>query len=182
MELPESLFSLIPHSTMQLVAATQIVAHNKTSSRYGLSLTQAEAVELVATQSRSLADTGRVSFGGGVIEKLIDAFCDSPYLSQHDWTMVLNELVELFYYMKSETADTLGDDELIQTMKRWFDGRCGGSLELLAGRELEELARRIRFGGQGDICLSDEDEENTAFDEPYEYDAPFGQENWRDDL
>ncbi len=182
MELSESLFSLIPHSALQSVAALQVVAHNNTSARYGLSLTHAEATELVATQSRALADTGRVSFGGGVIEALIDAFCDSPYLSQRDWAEALHELVELFYYMKTETDDTIGDGELIDRMKRWFDGRCGGSLELLAGRELEALARRIRFGEQDDFCLDGEASEGSAYDTPYGYDVPLGQENWRDDL
>ncbi|MFA9379482.1 MAG: DUF6323 family protein [Acetanaerobacterium sp.] len=140
-------FSYLPMAVLQELSVSEIVAQNDLTCRYGLTLTHAEATELVQTRNKALADNGRVEFGGGIVEKMIAAFCDSPYLSQRDYAPALHELVELFYYFKNETLDEVSDDELIDSMKDAFDHTCFGSLELLADRELEALARAIRFGG-----------------------------------
>ena len=47
----------------------------------------------------------------------------------------------------TETMDALTDGELLQFMREAFDGACGGSTELLCGRELPCLARQIRQEG-----------------------------------
>jgi hypothetical protein len=91
-------------------------------------------------------DTGRVEFGGGIVDKVILMFCDSPYISMHNYEETLHELIEIFYYYKNEALDLIGDDELIKYMKTAFNGICQGSLDLLAGRELYNLARGLRFG------------------------------------
>ena len=37
----------------------------------------------------------------GVIEKIILAFCDSPYISMHNYEETIHELLEIFYYYKN---------------------------------------------------------------------------------
>ena len=66
--------------------------------------------------------------------------------SRRGWYDELVRLTEIFYRFKSETGDRLGDDELLSIMRRAFDGSCGGSVDLLEGRELDILARRVRSG------------------------------------
>lgn len=148
-------FELIPFSSniIQLQAASEIVKRNELTSRFGLTLSREQAAELVETRASSLRGAGRIEFGGGVIEKLIEAFCDSPYLTAQNYAQSLHELVEAFYYFKNETLDLMTDDDLIKFMKTAFDGVCHGSLDLLTGRELERMARNLRFG-------LDEDEED----------------------
>ena len=51
----------------------------------------------------------------------------------------------IFYYYKNETNDLMSDDELIKFMKISYDSICQGSLELLSGRELNNLARTLRY-------------------------------------
>lgn len=85
-----------------------------------------------------------MSLGGGIIDQLIEAFCDSPFLCQENYAPTLQSLIELFYQYKNETSDQLRDEELIRAMKEAFDGICQGSLALLAERELDRLAREIR--------------------------------------
>ena len=46
--------------------------------------------------------------------------------------------------------DAVSDGELLSAMRGFFDGACAGSIELLAGREMPEYARRIRAGGRND--------------------------------
>ena len=70
---------------------------NNFSSQFGLKLKEAEIQELVECRKKALKDTGRVEFGGGIMPKLIYAFCDSPYLDQTTYVETLAELQEAFY-------------------------------------------------------------------------------------
>ena len=67
----------------------------------------------------------RIKLGDGITEKLILAFCDSPYLSGENYEEVLHELLECFYLFKNETADCIGDDALLRFLRKQFDGPCG---------------------------------------------------------
>ncbi len=141
-------FELIPFNSglIQKQAAGEIIKCNEFTEKFGLTLTREQAAELVETRSISLKDNCRVEFGGGVIDKIIKGFCDSPYITMQNYTHTLHELVEMFYYYKNETMDLITDDDLIKFMKSAFDGVCQGSLELLSGRELFRLAKNLRFG------------------------------------
>ena len=76
--------------------------------------------------------------------KLIQAFCDSPYIDQENYANTLAELQETFYYFKTEAMDRFSDDELIDYMVKVFNGRAQGSAEYLSGTSLEALARYAR--------------------------------------
>ena len=78
-------------------------------------------------------------------------FSSSPYVSPDNYLETLHELIEIFYYFKNETLDLISDDNLIRFMKKCFDGRCGGSLEILRSRDLEEMARSIRSRVGGSV-------------------------------
>ncbi len=151
-------FSLLPSSVSTQMAIAKIIKSNEITYQYGLTLTQADAVQLVEIRSQALSTNGRVEFGGGIIDKLIMEFCDSPYISQSEYPILIGELIEIFYYFKNECLEQLSDDELIKLMKDYFDNRCHGSLELLQNRELEQLARNIRYGEDDPTCLDSEDE------------------------
>jgi len=140
-----SLFSF-SQELVQKQAVEEVLSSNETSARFGLVLTEQQALRLVSTRMQALKNTGRVEFGGGVIDKLIFAFCDSPYIGTQNYEQTLHELVDLFYYYKNELPGTFSDAELIELMKNAFNGPCAGSLELLAGLELDVTARRLRGG------------------------------------
>lgn len=124
----------------------QILEFNEKSNRYGLRLTTTDALQLVETRSKALIENGRVEIGSGTLTKIIHAFYDSSFIMQQDYLDTLNELLEIFYYMKNETLELLPDDELIELMRDYFENRCKGSLELLKDRELDKLARNLRYG------------------------------------
>lgn len=151
---------------IQKQAVEEVIQCNDLSGRFGLVLTQAQAVELVETRSFALRDSGRIEFGGGVIDKMIREFCDSPYLSSHNYAEILHELIETFYYYKNESMDLISDDDLIKFMKSSFDGVCQGSIDLLSGRELYRLAKNLRFGLPGDYSENSFSEDEK--DEEYE--------------
>lgn len=146
--------------------AERILVCNSVSARFGLTLTRAQALELAHARSHALVETGRVEFSGGILEDLIFAFCDSPYITAEQYADTLQELIRLFYVFKSETLDQVPDDELIQLMKQAFDGPpCYGNLELLEGKVLSEVGRQERFRGlpqEEDDEDEDEDDEEQA--------------------
>lgn len=161
-------FLLSPILDMSLAVVDEITKYNEITSRHGLVLSLAEAKELVETRNETLKSYGRIELGCGIINKLIEAFCDSPYISQKDYSNILNELIETFYYFKNETLDQLSDDELIDLMKNNFNNGCHGSLELLQNRDLDKIARNIRYG-EDDYDNLDEDDgaEEYFFGEDY---------------
>lgn len=145
--------------SLDLLAAQteeQILSRNEKTEQYGLALTPEDASALMQTRTEALNASGRVEIGSATIGKLIDAFCDSAYISQRDYAATLHELLELFYEAKNETLDRVSDDELIAFLKDCYEHRCGGSLELLAGRELEKLADNLRFGVKNYFNLEQE--------------------------
>ncbi len=126
-------------------AAQKLLLRNEKTLRYGLVLTKEQAIELLDTQAYEQRYSGRLEFGEGPVGKLIDAFADSPYITRQNYAQTLHALVETFYYYKNETEDKLTDDELIDYMRGFFNGSCEGSIELLNSRELDSLARSLRF-------------------------------------
>jgi hypothetical protein len=109
----------------------EILEMNDESREFGLVLTPQEAVQILEARNRSLQQLGRIELGIGVSQSIIHGFCNSSYIAPEDYVVTLNELHEIFYYMKNETEDKIGDDQLIKTMKDYFEGSCGGSLDLL---------------------------------------------------
>lgn len=129
---------------------------NNYTKDYGLKLSKADIIELLNTRELALEKSGRIEFDGQIIDKIIKKFCDSPYISQYNYGESINELVEIFYNYKNETMDLIGDDELIDIMKMYFDGYCQGSIELLEGKVLYKIAENLRNGVKDYSNLEDE--------------------------
>ncbi len=140
-------FSLIAmnSSLMERQMADQILACNEKIEKYGLVLTEQQALALMQTRTNALKENKRIELNGGVVDKLILAFCDSPYIDQDNYEDTLHELISLFYDLKNNTWDTVSDDEVIGFMKDAFNNRCHGSLELLSGEALR-LSEHIHRG------------------------------------
>ena len=127
-------------------AVNSILTCNEQTTQYGLTLTAEQAAALVISRNESLKSSGRVEFGGGVIEKNIHAFADFPYINPENYEETLHRLIDIFYSFKSETWEAVSDNQLIEFMKEAFDGSCRGSLELLESREMALLSSHIHSG------------------------------------
>ena len=136
-------YSLITvHSQLLAENAKQeIRACNAFTEQFGLSLTEDEIRELVECRAAALKNTGRVEFAGGILPKLIYAFCDSPYIDQDNYENVLAQLQEAFYCFKSESMERFRDDELIGYMENVFNGKAQGEVEYLIGISPEDLVQ-----------------------------------------
>lgn len=138
MEEPLSLFAPVEQ------AALALCAQNELLGRYGLSLSEAEAAALITNEREALRDSGRIAFGEGVLKKLLYAFCDSPYIDQNSLADTMDALLQTFYYYRNEADGYLSDDELIDGMAFFFNGKAQGSLEYMAESSLGELLRALR--------------------------------------
>jgi hypothetical protein len=146
----------------------EIVKYNELSVNHGLTLTSAEALDLFETRSEALKDTERIELGSGVIGKLIEEFCDSPYISKTEYANTLNSLIEIFYYYKSDVENLISDDNLISHMKSAFNGICEGSIELLAEKEMMSFTKNLRYSYDEDMW-SEEDVDDDDEDEYEQY-------------
>ncbi len=143
-------FEMTLRNADQLSAAEELRQSNALTIRYGLSLTEKQIQTLAEKRVEALAATGRVEFGHGITKMLIEAFCDSPFITQENYEDTILELLDSFYYFKNESEDRIPDDELIAIMRHNFDTICQGSLEYLSGTTLEDLCRNTRYGYKTD--------------------------------
>lgn len=139
-------FQLLPQALQYQHMLTEIRKCNDFTSAYGLRLTDTDIQELSQNRKEALERSGRIEFGGGVIQKIIMEFADSPYIYQDVYLDTLTQLQDLFYYFKNESLEDMTDDELIHIMKKYFDDVCQGSLDYLNYSMLENYCRDIRYG------------------------------------
>ena len=119
---------------------------NEITSKYGLVLSDNQISKIIERRKEILKGTGRVELREGIIDKLIKEFCDSPYINQENYAETLYELIEIFYEYKNETMDLITDDELINFMKKSFDGICQGDLEYLSGTVMYRMRENLLKG------------------------------------
>lgn len=138
---------LMPLQQMQVSRAKEEIRCCEDLNRlHGLTLTETDITELVEFRGQALRNTGRVEFGGGILPKLIRAFCGSPFVDRDNYAATLADLQDAFYYFKNESQDRLSDDELIEFMSTVFNGQAQGSTDYLTAISLEELCRCVREG------------------------------------
>lgn len=134
----------------------EIMQTNLRASQYALRLTEADAEQIMEARDNALKGLGRMEFGPGIAAELIASFCDSPYIDQAHYAETICDLLELFYYLKNELHDEIGDTELIAIMKDRFHHYCHGALDLLAGREADRLIQEILDRPAGSRLLEEE--------------------------
>lgn len=126
-----------------LTLTNKVLKHNEISERFGIILTPNEALNLINSQNSSLEKHGRINFSDGIVHKLHFSFCDSSYVHPSSYFSTLDELVDIFYYFKSESLDVFSDDELISLMRNLFENGHG-SLTYLQDALLKNININIK--------------------------------------
>lgn len=127
----------------------KVLESSRYGERFGLTLMEEEAKQLIQERERCLKEQHRVEFGETILPKLIQAFCDSDYVSGENYAGVLARLQEIFYLFKNESLDLLTDDELVTFMREQYEETCFGDLDYLEGTCLELFAQAVRAGYRG---------------------------------
>lgn len=127
----------------------QVLKLNRDTEKYGLVLSEQDAMMILKERENSLREQRRIEFGEGIISKIIYEFCDSDFIDQNNYVDTVIHLQEIFYLYKNEMEDEITDDELLHFMKEQFEEVCFGDLEYLEGTCLSLFAQAIRAGYQG---------------------------------
>ena len=136
----------------------EILALNEVSSQHGLVLSEEEAKELSEVRNKSLVENERIEIGVGAVARIIERFCASRYITQENYSYILNEVTYLFYFIKTETDDKISDGDLINELFERFELYCRGSIDTLEAREAEKLIRKINSGDKYYEWYKDRDE------------------------
>lgn len=123
--------------------ADKITQANSITEKFGITLSSVEAQRLIKSQEKSLKSHGRINFSDGIIHKLHLTMCDSPYVHPNSYFLILDELIETFYYFKSESLDVYSDDKLLENIRTLFD-EGGGSIEYINDKLLEDINTNIK--------------------------------------
>ena len=125
---------------------TELLELNSISNEYGLVLSEDDAHSLSVMRNRSVKENDRVEIGGGAVPEIVKKFCTSRFVTQDDYAYILEEVTYLFYYIKTETDDRIGDAELIDELFNRFELECRGSIDTLEQREAERIIRKVNSG------------------------------------
>lgn len=120
----------------------ELLKINEKAQKHGLLLTYKQSMEIVEERKNILESYGRVELSVEVTKKLMDKLIVSPYINQENYQSTIIDLHEIFYYIKNETKDEIGDDELIEILIDLFNNNCAGCVELLEGREADKLINK----------------------------------------
>lgn len=127
----------------------KVLRLNRDTEKYGLVLSEQDAMLILEERKNSLREQRRVEFGEGIVPRIIYEFCDSDYIDQNNYVDTIIRLQEIFYLYKNEMQDEITDDELLHFMKEQFEEICFGDLEYLEGTCLSLFAQAIRAGYRG---------------------------------
>lgn len=136
-------FSLLKMENIKEIEKQKILDCNRFLNGYNLKLTKEDVKEIIEKRNDSLRQTGRIELGEWIVDKMIRQFCDSQYIVQENLKYTIDELINIFYYYKSETNDLISDDELLKIMRRCYDDIAQGDLEYLSGTILEQVRKNI---------------------------------------
>jgi len=134
---------------------------NERIGTFGLVLTQEEIRGIIEVQHKSLTDNDRIEIGAGAVLKITEKFAQSRFIASEDFAREVSDILDLFYYIKSEVRDTVSDNDLIETMYDFYTEKCAGSFDLLAGRETDHIIRYFNEERGDILTLNEEDDYNV---------------------
>ncbi|WP_228107002.1 DUF6323 family protein [Terrisporobacter petrolearius] len=108
-----------------VVAKNELLKINDKSSAYGLILTPEDVEEIIKSRGYSLKNYGRIDLNMDVTKKLINKIYTSQYTDKDDYVEIINDLQDIFYYLKNETLDEISDNEIIDIIAEFYEKTSG---------------------------------------------------------
>ncbi len=125
---------------------SELMELNDTLIQHGMTITLDEAKELVLKREKSLSENGRVEIGLGALGKIAQIFAGSRYIQRNDFAYEIEQIADLFYFIKTEIKDTVSDIKLINSLFYLYENKCGGSFSLLSGYYTDKIIRYYNTG------------------------------------
>lgn len=112
---------------------------NDQTKEFGLTLTEEQITNLIETRKYALSDNSLIEVGSNIIEEIILNFYSSPYISKIDYDEIINELVNVYYSIRSTFNYHIPDQYIIKLMREHFDTDAYGACELLTKLVTDEI-------------------------------------------
>ena len=103
----------------------QILENMQNNHKTGLLLTREEVLQLCEKRNAVLVLCERLELNGGIMDQLIDAFMDCPYITRDEFADVMEEVIEVFYIMKNVCLDLIDDQTMMHYMRKQLDESHG---------------------------------------------------------
>ncbi|MCH3963351.1 MAG: DUF6323 family protein [Clostridium sp.] len=143
MYLPEIFNSI---SMSRYDRTNEIIKLNKQLKKEGIVLTVKDAKEIITERDKTLKSTGRMEINMDVIHSIIKEVGKSPYVNQENAVETVNDIYEVFHYLKNSTSDLLSDSEILESIMFFYNEIYRGSIELVMGKGVEKIVCNFKNG------------------------------------
>ena len=137
------------NSSLQIMQESEILELNEKSQIYGLTLNKEDFQEIINSRNNTLKNYGRIELDINVTKRIIENLYKSQYTDKDDYVEVINDLQEIFYYLKNETLDQISDIEIIEIIDEFYNN-CSGRVDIVQEKS-EEFAKKYRWGIDGEM-------------------------------
>ena len=103
----------------------QILEINDKSVDYGLVLSPKDVEEVIKSRKDSLKTYGRIDLNMDITEKIMEILYTSQYTDKDDYLELINDLQDIFYYLKNETLDEISDNEILDKISEFYEKTSG---------------------------------------------------------
>lgn len=128
----------------------EIMTVDEKAKNNNIILTRDKVEYIIDSHKSALRNYDRIEFGENLAKKILDRFCESPYVKNHNVHTVVESILEIFYCVKSETETEITDNEIIDKLFMAYENECSGSVELLYDWAVQRLIRAVNFKGMND--------------------------------
>ena len=137
------------NSNLQITQENEILDLNEKSQIYGLTLNKEDVKEIINSRDNTLKSYGRIELDIGITKMIIENLYKSQYTDKDDYVYLINDLHEIFYYLKNETLDKISDIEIIEIIDEFYNN-CIGRIDIVQ-EKCEEFAKSYRWKLEGEI-------------------------------
>lgn len=108
--------------------ASDLITLNEHTAMRGIVLSERDCTEIAQCRGNLLVESERIEVGSGAVRRIIEEFCESGYVNQQNFKSVVQDLLECFYTIKTETEDKVDDETVLEFLKYIFENDAGGDV------------------------------------------------------
>ena len=102
----------------------------------------------------------------GIKAMLADEFSRSIFVDQENYAVLLEELVYIFFQVKTAVCDRISDNDLVRLLKDYYENKAMGSVEIMRERDIDIVVKYVETElGQSNVSVGDVYETESYTDE-----------------
>ncbi|MBE6642191.1 MAG: hypothetical protein IJN17_06065 [Clostridia bacterium] len=122
-----------------------LVELNGTTAEYGLFLTVKQINRLSDAVGKALRESDRIEIGSGILPVIAEEFCTSVFVTRENYAQLLEDLIYIFFQVKTAVCDRVSDKDLVRLLKDYYENKAMGSAEVIGERDIDLLVKYIEM-------------------------------------